>query len=992
MKRLFNLIVVFVLCFNTLSGQVFDVTYSTTETNVYANLIYTARNSVTLGPGYSYTHSGGGTLDINIQNPIVTGTVSYNATPIDPENRTLNTSYLVGATNGSLNVNPMGGASYSIPLELLPGVNGLAPGLSLVYSSNSGPGLVGYGWQIAGLSAISRGPKNYYNDNKVTSIAGDTTDRFYLDGQRLVTTTSNAYGTATAEYQTENDIFTRVKPYGTDINAGYFKAETKSGLIFEYGYTDDSKQKVNANQVLNWCASKVTDLFGNQLNINYINDNYSIYPAEIKYGPNTITFYYKIKSDQNSYFLNGTKIVERYLLNKITVKYNSTIVKTYEFAYNNLGSLYNSYSILNEVIEYGIDGTSRLNSTAITYQIPSNVAISQTMYNTTHGYVTYKSRMCGGDFNGDGKTDFLCLPDVSKQATWTGMQVYYGDGNDNFNFGFSETTSLDLTQLKDIRSLDLNGDGKDDILYEYGTSTSTFKYMLFDGSSFTNPTDIIALPYDIETGLDGKRRRTIALQEKDNEISGADFNGDGVNDIFINNPVGHWEIRSFVNSSGQITSTLNSLGSGTDINLSKEVISADFNGDGKSDLWCNATDGLHIYTLMGTTLTQLYFSAWPYAFTLGDFNADGKADAFLYGTISGGTISDMASWQIMLSTGTGFEQKSIPQKKANMKDDYIRMGDFNGDGATDLMVNSPNLSWLGTYLYLSMNGGTDLYTYNVPGYPPGIINFYLGDYNGDGNTDFVCTDRASIGWDGYKVYKTIGNNSFLMDKVGNGLGYLTKLTYTKLSQAPASVYQRGTTAIYPVIDSQEPITVVSSIQSDNGKGTMNIQNYYYEGLKIHLRGKGVLGYSKTRVTDVATGIDAETSSGYSTTYFYPQLLRAWTKRTGTTDTIAKATNTWNQKVLDASRKRIFPYIQKSLQTNKLTGQSVIDSIGYDNYGNPTPIKKRYSNGPTITTTHTYTNIISATQWLLGRATATSIQVYGEWYHNNQVSSPDILSK
>ena len=154
MRKLICSIVVIVLGLNTLSGQQWDLTLTGTESGTKT---YTARNSITLGPDYTYTPSGG-SLTLEIPDPVITGTLTYFPT-VDPETRSLSTSYLVGATNGSFNVNPMGGATYSIPLEVLPGVNGLAPSLSLVYSSNSGPGIAGYGWQIEGLSALSRGPK-----------------------------------------------------------------------------------------------------------------------------------------------------------------------------------------------------------------------------------------------------------------------------------------------------------------------------------------------------------------------------------------------------------------------------------------------------------------------------------------------------------------------------------------------------------------------------------------------------------------------------------------------------------------------------------------------------------------------------------------------------------------------------------------------------------------------------------------------------------------
>ena len=333
----------------------------------------------------------------------------------DPETRTLDTTLLVGATNGSFNINPMGGASYTIPLQVPPGVNGLAPNLSMAYSSNNGSGIPGFGWQIGGISTISLGARTAYND-AYQYPNSDMFDRFYLDGQRLQPNSSSSpYGDSNTRYQTENDIFTRVTPQATDsYGPTWFKAETKSGYIFEYGNTPDSRQRISENsRVLNWYVSKISDLFGNQMNFTYIQDHYSVYPSQITYGPNIITFYYKQRNDKNFYLLNGIRIEQWLLLNKIVVKYNSTVIKTYVFNQSYQGSNYNSNSILNEVIEYGL-GSSRLNSTVFSYQIPDNVSFSQTAYNTTHAYLTYQSKLITGDFNGDGKADFLCIPDPLK--------------------------------------------------------------------------------------------------------------------------------------------------------------------------------------------------------------------------------------------------------------------------------------------------------------------------------------------------------------------------------------------------------------------------------------------------------------------------------------------------------------------------------------------------------------------------------------------------
>ena len=62
----------------------------------------------------------------------------------------------VGRTPGVASVSPAGEAVYSIPLKLPHGTNGMTPVLTLEYRHRSVIGLLGVGWNIGGLSQISR--------------------------------------------------------------------------------------------------------------------------------------------------------------------------------------------------------------------------------------------------------------------------------------------------------------------------------------------------------------------------------------------------------------------------------------------------------------------------------------------------------------------------------------------------------------------------------------------------------------------------------------------------------------------------------------------------------------------------------------------------------------------------------------------------------------------------------------------------------------------
>jgi len=87
---------------------------------------------------------------------------------------------------GQFAVSESGAATYSIPIQIPPGTGGIEPKLALSYSSQSGNGLLGVGWNLAGLSAITRCPRTMAQDGVRGSVNFDANDRYCLDGQRLM--------------------------------------------------------------------------------------------------------------------------------------------------------------------------------------------------------------------------------------------------------------------------------------------------------------------------------------------------------------------------------------------------------------------------------------------------------------------------------------------------------------------------------------------------------------------------------------------------------------------------------------------------------------------------------------------------------------------------------------------------------------------------------------------------------------------------------------
>ena len=106
----------------------------------------------------------------------------------------------------------------TIPIWAPRGTNGIQPSISLVYSSRSGKGYVGVGWNVARLSSIYRCNRTYAQDAAPAPVSLSTSDGYCLDGQRL-RLISGTYGTAGSTYQTEIANFENVTAYGSAGNS-----------------------------------------------------------------------------------------------------------------------------------------------------------------------------------------------------------------------------------------------------------------------------------------------------------------------------------------------------------------------------------------------------------------------------------------------------------------------------------------------------------------------------------------------------------------------------------------------------------------------------------------------------------------------------------------------------------------------------------------------------------------------------------------------------
>ncbi len=206
-------------------------------------------------------------------------------------------------------------------------------------------------------------------------------------------------------------------------------------------------------------------------------------------------------------------------------------------------------------------------------------------------------------------------------------------------------------------------------------------------------------------------------------------------------------------------------------NPGAEFLVGDWNGDGKSDLAVTGPTGWPVLPVafsngdgtFNVTTTTTYFAimaATPNAKPLvGDFNGDGRADIALTGP------SSWASVPVAFSNGDGsFNVTNAPLANfptwAAAPNAQVLVGDFNGDGRTDIALTG-NPAWASLPVAFSNGDGT----FNVTNAPladfptwASISRVVAGDFNGDGKMDVALTGGA--GWTSVPVAFSKGDGTF----------------------------------------------------------------------------------------------------------------------------------------------------------------------------------------------------------------------------------------
>ena len=430
---------------------------------------------------------------------------------------------------------------------------------------------------------------------------------------------------------------------------------------------------------------------------------------------------------------------------------------------------------------------------------------------TSDGFVT-------GDFNGDGKLDILARMDIpSSQDTNTYPVILYsGDGTGQFTeqpiyFPGIDTNSLFVGGGTNINAVDIDGDGRKEVIFNLYNSITTFKYNSIS-SAWVNTNNYLS-----------------DLYASHSKITTGDLNGDGFGDIVT---VGSNQLNILLGRADGTFTTQVFNPFDSNLYYASDLFKiVDVNGDGKLDLVLGGKDN----NFPGLT-TKIY-----------DLNSNGNL--------------------IQLGNTLKVEQASYQYQVADV-------ADINGDGDLDLILKSSDGNSIGIIDNQSISAQattlTKSYTYDPIFNQLTSVTDELGRrtlYNLDSTTGNVRSITKVVGALG-GTDDVITNYTYTskgqVDLITDALGYVTNYDYDVRGNLVKLTTAEGTTD--QAVEQYEYDLAGNKIASIDALGRRT--KYVYNSMNMLLQTTDALGgnttynYDKmghqTRVTDVLGRVSQST--------------------------------------------------------------------------------------------------------------------------------------
>ena len=899
-----------------------------------------------------------------------------------PNSVSISTSKTVGQIDIESGTSPTGARTYTIPIKAYKQDGTLCPDISLVYNSQGGKSAYGKGWSIGGLQNITRGNKTIYYDGETNGMEMGADDVFYLNGVRLIHTTGH-------EYQTEEGNIKAVATVAGSV-VKYFNVYYPNGYTAVFGSTSETSNRTE------YPIKTLTDTKGQSISYSYFSSGDTYFLSSINYGlGGYISCSYNNTGDDYQY-RGGKSLNNNRQLQSISCSINAMTIGTYTFSY----TTNNGVSLLSQ-IDYSANASS-LNplkfyygdgSAVQGYYTDSGILIDGYSYENRQAMTAVRGRF---DYT-SGNDGILFYPNKNPYylkkisiLPLSYLQNYYEPNTvillyDNLNGGNTINQNARLIAGNGfIQMLTANLDGwKQECIVK-----------------INNVVDNI---YDKVTFV-AYQKAAIGIVKKDSCIFSdstvytdnygnksvwpkyyytGDFNGDGKAEIMAISAADPFETGSgtsmcyIYDLNNHTTLYSDSLfnfvkylegierSANQAENLSDKVFTMDYNGDGKTDLCHIHSTGMSIYTFnqngstwtdsLAATYTGLTKSSLENVFwSIGDFNGDGQTDLVCSGSMG---ILGNIYWNFYYSKGDGtFAQATnVEGPRYNDYTSYL-VQDVNGDGISDLVELTDDDF---TVYTMNKNVLTEEYTQALSN-----SNEYLSPVNI--NSSSLSTQFASLLGNGVTLYsyKTNLRTDQALTGMVNSNGVVEKNYYYSISMDSTGIYTPSFDDYqFPYIKIFEPIAVLAGNEIFMGGVSKDVNRYRYQKAVAHLQGLGFRGFESVIATN---------KRGQATTYTYKPTEYCLPKSVAGPGFLTSFT-------YNTSFDATYNKIRKSLLTSKtehdlLRNVTVATSYTYDNlYGLVLTENTSYPDSISVNKAYAYTSFANiGSKYHLGRLDSTTV--------------------
>ena len=654
-----------------------------------------------------------------------------------------------------------GTGNFSVPIAVPPGRNGLQPSLSLGYSTGSGNGTFGLGWNLS-LPGISRktnlGIPRYDDEQDVFVLSG-AEDLIPVDrGQELV----NGLRHNWTQYRPRTEgLFARIVHHKWNDGQDHWEVRTKDGMITWYGRPGAGAElntvlydPQDPTHIASWMIYRTVDPFGNEVLYEYDRvieqDPYAfaqlyldriLYADHLHDGVNrhlcSVQLEYDDRDDPHSSFRHGfnirttkrCKAIHTFthpLDNDMPLGHapsgnneNSILVKTYHLTYRDQieEAAVNKVSVLSSVQAEGSNDTDTELLPPVEFEYTDLNLDRRDLRFLNDAHLPPLSlghpELDLVDLNGNG------LPDFVQMSAGQPIRFWRNKGNGVFDLPRTMQYAPSGLSLGDaaVQLMDADGDGRVDLVMN---AENFAGYYSLDHNG----------EWDPDSFKRYKTRPAINLQNAQAQFM--DLSGDGRTDVLINgerlacyfqNPplldpqqnangllnqdrtVG-WSEARFVNKGYDLDDFPN-------VDFSDPRIrTADLSGDGLQDVvmiqngnisyWPNLGYGRFGKRRTMSNSPRLGHGFNPERLLLGDVDGDGLTDVIY---VEHNRISIWVN-----QCGNGFSEPLVITGTPAFSDrDHVRLVDLFGSGTPGLLWSFSAGTQRQRFAFLDLSGGIKPY-------------------------------------------------------------------------------------------------------------------------------------------------------------------------------------------------------------------------------------------------------------------------------------------